>query len=405
MRTPVSHQTPVPNLDVAINDLKIGQPLESDILDASGIVLLRRGVVLSQETVDGWVRRGFARVLLRPDAESTLHDRSPEAEAAKLLRPYDPTLVKQLDECFRRAQEAVDEIVCQLTLGDDPDVSALEPVFHSYLSAIDSDVAAVLSNAASQKTSLGKTNKQALATRCVKMSMLGAVTAATLGLSREECQAVATAGLLHDMALFDETIGRIQSDVKSEEERREVHYRHSLYSAEMFSRCQGVSDLVRVVMTQVHEQVDGHGFPRGLPGHHMNMLSRILNLIDAYLTLIEPTHTQPVFVPSDAMAYLVNHTSNGAFDRDCMRAFVTSASIYTVGSRVQLDDAQTATVLRSSRTDPLRPIVRIDNEHETIIDLRRSHLNVARPMIDPDCPHRRRLPKSQMHEVLWKPTY
>jgi hypothetical protein len=105
------------------------------------------------------------------------------------------------------------------------------------------------------------------------------------------------------------------------------------------------------------------------------------------------------------MAYLINHTSNGAFDRECMKAFVTSTSIYSVGSRVGLDEAQTATILRSSRTDPLRPIVRIDNEHETIIDLRSSHLNVARPMLDPNAPHRGRLPKSQMQAVLWRPAY
>ncbi|MGN6546812.1 MAG: HD-GYP domain-containing protein [Aureliella sp.] len=394
-----------PKLDVAIGDLKVGQPLESDILDASGIVLLRRGAVLSQETVDGWIRRGFARVLLRPYSDDSVPIDPADAEAAKLLRPYDPVLLKQLDENFASAKQAVDDIVFQLTLGDDPDISTLEPVFHSYLSAIDTDVAAVLSSAASHKGYSEKRDRQALVTRCVQMSMLGAVTAATLGLSREECQAVATAGLLHDMALFDETLSRIQSDISSEEERREVLYRHSLYSAELFGRCHGVSDLVRVVITQVHEQVDGQGFPRGLPGHHMNTLSRILNIIDAYLTLIEPTSSQPAIVPSDAMAYLVNHTSNGAFDRDCMRAFVASASIYSVGSRVELDNAQTATVLRSSRTDPMRPIIRFDDQPQTIIDLTRSHLNVARPMLDPECPHRGRLAKSQMHAVLWKPGY
>lgn len=396
---------PATNIDIAIGDLKIGQPLASDVLDASGIVLLRHGTVLKQETVDGWVRRGFARVLLRSYAKDNDQDRVAEAEIARLLRPYDPMLERQLNENFAQAKQAVDEVIGRLALGDDPDVSALVPIFQSYLNAIDSDVGAVLANAASHKTHVSQPNKQALATRCVQMSMLGAVTASTLGLSRQECEAIATAGLLHDMALFDDTLATIQSDLTSEDERREVLYRHSLYGAEMFSRCPGVSDLVRVVMTQVHEQVDGQGFPRGLAGHHMNVLSRILNIIDAYLTLVDPTHSPSGFVPSDAMAYLVNHTSNGAFDRDCMRAFVTSASIYSVGSRIELDDAQTATVLRSTLTDPLRPVVRLDNEHKTIIDLRSSHLNVARPMLDPEAPHRGRLAKNQMHAVLWKPVY
>ncbi len=128
----------------------------------------------------------------------------------------------------------------------------------------------------------GKANNGSLSTRSVQMAMLGAVTAHCMGLSRDECQDIATAGLLHDMALFEEPLAMLQNDYNTPEERREVLFRHALHSAELFSRCHGVSDLVRVVITQVHEQVDGRGFPRGLPGHHLNVLSRILNIVDAY---------------------------------------------------------------------------------------------------------------------------
>ncbi len=45
--------------DIAICDLKVGLPLEYDILDTSGIVLMRKGLVLTQTVVDSWTRRGF----------------------------------------------------------------------------------------------------------------------------------------------------------------------------------------------------------------------------------------------------------------------------------------------------------------------------------------------------------
>ncbi len=322
-----------------------------------------------------------------------------------MVRPYDALLVKELTQNFTRAKQAIDEIIFQLAVKEVPEVTALQEVFQKYLEAIKRDQGAVLSNAAGQKIPPGKANNSSLSTRSVQMAMLGAVTAYCMGLSRDECQDIATAGLLHDMALFEEPLAMLQNDYNTPEERREVLFRHALHSAELFSRCHGVSDLVRVVMTQVHEQVDGRGFPRGLPGHHLNVLSRILNIVDAYLTLIEPNQSQPAYVPSDAIAYMVNHTNQGSFDRDCMKAFLNAISIYAVGSKVELDDKRSATILRSSGTDPLRPIVRIDDGSDTIIDLRHSELYVARPLVEPDFPHRRRLPKSQMQAILWKPIY
>ncbi|MGN6135153.1 MAG: HD-GYP domain-containing protein [Aureliella sp.] len=395
----------VQNLDVAIGDLDVGKPLDCDVLDASGIVLLRKGLMLTQEIVDGWTRRGFARVLLRRYEELDIGDDFEDSDSAELSRPYDPLLLKELNQCFLQAKQAVDEIIFQLTMREEADTAMLESVSQTYLDAIESDIGVVLYNAATQKVNPGSSGNKALATRSVQMAMLGAATAATLGLSRDECHAVSMAGLLHDISLFEETLALLQSERSTPEERRDVYFRHSLHSAELFSRSGGVSDLVRVVISQVHEQIDGSGFPRGVPGQHLNTLSRILNIVDAYLTLIEPTQSQPAYVPSDAIAYLVSHTAKGAFDRDCMKAFLTAVSIYAVGSKVELDDSRTATILRSSRTDPLRPIVRIDDASESIIDLRRSKLNVIRPAIDTEFPHRRRLPKAQMQSVLWKPLY
>lgn len=397
--------------DIAICELKVGQPLDCDILDTSGIVLMRKGLILSQSVVDGWTRRGFARVLLGNTQESKVinndqpDDNSPEAQAARLVRPYDPALVKELSQNFTRAKQAIDEIIFQLAVKEVPEMAALQEVFQKYLEAIKRDHCAVLSNAAGQKIATGKANNSSLSTRSVQMAMLGAVTAHCMGLSRDECQDIATAGLLHDMALFEEPLALLQNDYNTPEERREVLFRHALHSAELFSRCHGVSDLVRVVITQVHEQIDGRGFPRGLPGHHLNVLSRILNIVDAYLTLIEPNQSQPAYVPSDAIAYMINHTNSGSFDRDCMKAFLNAVSIYCVGSKVELDDHRSATVLRSSGTDPLRPIIRIDDGSDTIIDLRHSENFIARPIVEPDFPHRRRLPKSQMQAILWKPIY
>lgn len=130
-----------------------------------------------------------------------------------------------------------------------------------------------------------------------------------------------------------------------------------------------------------------------------------MNIADAFLTLIEPQETRTAYVPADALAYLVHHTNHGVFDLDCMKAFLKSMSIYSVGSKVVLDDERVATVLRSTQTDLMRPVIQIDTEPHSIIDMRESELIILRPVVDPNFEHRQRLRKSTIDQVQWKPLF
>ena len=40
-----------------------------------------------------------------------------------------------------------------------------------------------------------------------------------------------------------------------------------------------------IAVAQVHEQPNGGGFPKGLPSHRIMFISKILAIVDAYLTL------------------------------------------------------------------------------------------------------------------------
>ncbi len=59
--------------------------------------------------------------------------------------------------------------------------------------------------------------------------------------------------------------------------------------------------------------------------------------------------------------------------------------------KVMLDNYSTAWIIRSSVTDPVRPIVRVDDAQGTIIDLRRSNRSIEAPLEDDR--RRRRLNK------------
>lgn len=398
--------------EISLSELTLGSRTVCDILDQAGTVLMRKGLILNQSVLDAWIRRGISQVLMS-EPEATDGSSPNKAETVKsssalsscLLQPYDPVLFKQLEQTLQCTVAAIDEVVFALVMKETPETTQFEATIDKTRTALGTDDGAVLSYVNSQKMPPGKQGNRALATRSFQMSVLGLMTAMNMQMSDEECHCVALAGLLHDMSLFEEPLAILHSEHKTPEERQEVIFRHAIHSADFFSRSPGVTDLVRVIISQVHEQVDGTGFPRNLQGHQVNILGRVLNIVDAFLTLIEPQASRTAYIPADALAYLVHHTNQGVFDLACMKAFLKSMSIYAVGSKVALDDERVATVLRSTQTDLMRPVIQIDTDPNSIIDMRESDLTIMRPVVDPNFDHRQRLRKSTIDQVQWKPLF
>ena len=369
-------------VEVQIASLPVGGIVEGDIVDPSGNVLLSHGIPLSSDKLNVWTKSGFAKVLIRK---------------FQGLSDYDHALVAKLDQCQQAAAAAVNDMVVSLCMREKANFSAIDNVLKQLAENINQDTDAALQrtrNLSSQQLS----KSVRLTNRCVAMATLGAATAVCLGLPPDQCRLVSIAGLLHDVSLFEEPLAELTRGCKSESERQAVFDDHPLNSAQLLESCRGISDQVRVVISQVHEQVDGSGFPRGLASHHLSMPSRILNIVDAYLTLTEKE--ERALVPADAMCYLVYQATNGTFDVTCLKGLLTAASMYPIGSEVQLSDSTLATVLRSSRTDPLRPIVRRQNGE--IFDLRQASIDIV-------VPHRleswSRLSRSDMSKILWKPSF
>ncbi|MFO1064576.1 MAG: HD domain-containing phosphohydrolase [Pirellulales bacterium] len=402
----------VKHLDIGIQQLAVGRPLECDVLDASGGLLLSRGTILQQSVVDNWNARGFTRVRVQiyTGLDQPLDLNKPGPPLTDLMSLYDDRAVVQLAQNFSEATTAVNDFVMNLALQGNATLKHIEPIIQTYLSQIEFDNAIVLANLASpHDCQLSSTNAW-LGARSVRMGVLGATVAATLKLSKDQCNIAAIAGLLHDVSLFDEEQTEVEEETLGAEaaeivEAHQYWINHSIRSAEMLDGIQGIPEVVRVIVSQVHEQVDGLGYPRGLTGRHLNIISRILNLVDAFLTLTEPLEDHLALVPSDAMAYLISHTNQGVFDRECMKAILLATSIYPVGSKVELDDRSIGTILRSTYTDPVRPIVSIQGDRPRIIDLREGGRTVVKPITDERFPFRRRLPVAAMKQVLWKPAF
>lgn len=112
-----------------------------------------------------------------------------------------------------------------------------------------------------------------------KMAMMCRKVAKQVGLNDVDCQDAMIAGLLHEVGkigLADELIGKPMSMLSQVE--RNAYIKHPIYAEQALN---GIDNLkiVATALKSQHERFDGKGFPLGLSGMEIPMLSRVLAVV------------------------------------------------------------------------------------------------------------------------------
>ncbi len=367
--------------------LREGQILHADLCDSQGGLLLRAGLPVTSELIRQLAEQGIREVYL-DDHRRT----AKRGSDSGLVAPYSPLTERQLAENYERITLALADFCSDLVAERSTSTDELEAVVTNYLQVTVQDAGVVLAAFMRLDSAEVNSHDEQLQRRSVRMAMLAIVTATQMQLSEQDCLAAGVIGAIHDISLY----GRNCSPYDQE------YFEHPMRSAAMLQNAYGLSDRMRLIVEQVHEQCDGSGYPRSLKAARLHPVGRLLNIVDAYLTLIEPLEVgEPGYAPSDALSYLIQQTLYGYFDRECLRALLAQCSIYPVGTKVSLDDGSSATVLRGTGPTYLQPVVRFDSNPNSIIDLRYSDRVIVTPA-ESDTRFRR-LPKSALQEILWRP--
>lgn len=113
-----------------------------------------------------------------------------------------------------------------------------------------------------------------------------------IGLKEEDMRTLELSALLHDLGLLSIPEKVIRAKSLTEEEREQLH-QHPLESVRMIS---SVPMLQKVILPirHHHERYDGTGYPDGLKGEEIPLLSRILAVVDTYeaMTRESPFHSR-----------------------------------------------------------------------------------------------------------------
>lgn len=320
----------------------VEEPLTFDIYTEEGKLLLRKGVVIyNQSQVDNICER---KCYNTPDGEVELLD---DVEEKLTATGYIEDLIYRLDIAYNNfitnGYNLVNDIMrisVELVkqLEDDPDtmigiVHLRSDLKHSVIRTLQNTVFVVLT-----ATNLKWNKKRIIKLACASFT-------ANLGMYPLQDELAKHEGPLEDW-------------------QKQMIRKHPSQAVKMLIAL-GVKDKVWLqTVGYHHERQDGSGYPNGLAGERIIEEARLFAIADRYGAAISPRKGRKPKNPQDIMRVFLDREKD-QYDTLMARHFIAEVGVYPPGVTVMLKSGEVAVVAkrRSKRTCPL--VYAVWDKHNT----------------------------------------
>lgn len=394
---------------VEIDRLRVGAELEFPIYEGSDVLLLAPGHTITDRFLERLRTRGIDEVRVHQDALAvvlagkprgtavdvpddrvvsgpvdatndgtrTLDEAGEDPEA--LVAEYDDDLAWHDfedwgdagydDDVWEQSVEHREAVVAdvadvfeELDAGGDFDTDRLDDGVKSMCEDLrrDRDLFAVLG--------INPASEDYPARHGVQASMVAVALGTTLGLSQSSLRDLGLGCLVHDAGML--RVGREAFELPRP--LTDVEYlavmRHPVNVFDMLAEVRDFPRDAAFVAYQMHERLDGSGYPRGTSGTRIHELAKIAAVADAYVALVSPRPHRPAQIPHHAIRRLLFGVKQGRFDSTVVRGLLRTISLFPLGSRVRLSDGRVGNTVRANGEAYDRPTVEVgpSSARETI---------------------------------------
>jgi len=144
--------------------------------------------------------------------------------------------------------------------------------------------------------------------------------ACQMEMSSDEIHLAYMVGVMHDVGKIRTPVNILTKPGRLTEQEWQVMRRHPVDGADMLAVIQGGGPIVGV-MRHHHERFDGSGYPDGLVGENIPLLSRMLAVCDAFDAMITNRCYREPLDLAECLVEL-NRCAGTQFDRDICNAFI-----------------------------------------------------------------------------------
>ncbi|MBU0568325.1 HD-GYP domain-containing protein [bacterium] len=195
-------------------------------------------------------------------------------------------------------------------------------------------------------------------THSINVCLIAILVGLEMGFSKAELEELAKGALFHDVGKL-----RVRKELLTypgpltEEEFSEVK-QHPFFSLNFISCDEEIGEIPRSIITQHHERYDGQGYPLKLKGDKIHSAAVICALADVYDALTSKRPYRKPLIPYDAMRHIIRASAK-QFSPEICSHFISTLSIYPLGSLVKLNTGEVARVIRANKETPIRPVIRL----------------------------------------------
>lgn len=190
---------------------------------------------------------------------------------------------------------------------------------------------------------------------CIDVSGIAMMIAKNMGLGEKDIHDIGTAGILLDIGKTKISGNILQKKGPLTEEEAAELKKHPIYGYDMIGSMPDIEESILDGIRHHHERLDGSGYPDQLVNGGISMYARILAVADIFDTLTEDKPSRDAYSLRTASEILMSKTSG--LDLSVLRTFLSSVTLYPVGSYVKLSNGETAKVIRQNKGLNFRPLV------------------------------------------------
>uniref|UniRef100_A0A7C5Y8K9 HD-GYP domain-containing protein n=1 Tax=Fervidobacterium nodosum TaxID=2424 RepID=A0A7C5Y8K9_9BACT len=149
---------------------------------------------------------------------------------------------------------------------------------------------------------------------------LASMLAEKLGLNDEMIKKTYWAALVHDIGKIVVPSSILNKEGKLTIEEFEVIKKHPVYGHDFLSTSSDLRELAKYVLYH-HERWDGNGYPSGLAGEEIPVISRIISVVDAWDAMTSDRPYRKGLSFEKAKSELLEH-SGMQFDPNIVKRFI-----------------------------------------------------------------------------------
>ncbi len=199
----------------------------------------------------------------------------------------------------------------------------------------------------------------------LSVAVVSIAIAQALGFSHKNLKQMGKCAMMHDIGKISIPIQIINKSSRLDAEEYRIIKNHSPEGFKYLSNKDIGNDELWYGVMYHHEKYDGTGYPLGLRGDEIPLLSRIIAVADVYDALTSNRPYRQPMQPAEAMEYMMSGVGT-FFDYDIIMAFLSKINPYPLGSLVELSNGKIAMVVNNEFA--MRPVVQVLDNGD-ILDL------------------------------------